>query len=55
MNIILASTSTLFGGQYLEYLKPELQILFKGINELIFIPFSRPGGISHEDYTAKAK
>ena len=55
MNIILASTSTLFGGQYLEYLKPELQSLFNGINELIFIPFARPSGISHEDYTAKAK
>ena len=55
MNIILASTSTLFGGQYLEYLKPELQSLFNGINELIFIPFARPGGISHDDYTAKAK
>ena len=55
MNIILASTSTLFGGQYLEYLKPELQSLFNGINELIFIPFARPSGISHDDYTAKAK
>lgn len=55
MNIILASTSTLFGGQYLEYLKPELIKLFEGISEIIFIPFARPGGISHEDYTSKAK
>jgi len=55
MNIILASTSTLFGGQYLEYLKPELIKLFEGISEIIFIPFARPGGISHEDYTQKAK
>ncbi len=55
MNIILASTSTLFGGQYLEYLKPQLIKLFEGISEIIFIPFARPGGISHEDYTQKAK
>lgn len=55
MNIILASTSTLYGGQYLEYLKPEIKLLFNEINEVIFIPFARPGGISHDDYTAKAK
>ncbi|MFY1046186.1 dipeptidase PepE [Chryseobacterium sp. GP-SGM7] len=55
MNIILASTSTLFGGKYLEYLKDELIELYKGIDEIIFIPFARPGGISHDDYTAKAK
>ncbi|WP_316824774.1 dipeptidase PepE [Pedobacter miscanthi] len=55
MNIILASTSTLFGGNYLEYLKNELITLFDGIDEIIFIPFARPGGISHEEYTLKAK
>lgn len=54
MNIILASTSTLFGEQYLAYLKSEIIELFKGINEIIFIPFARPGGISYEDYTKKA-
>jgi len=54
MNIILASTSTIFGGQYLEYLKDELVELYKGIDEIIFIPFARPGGISHEQYTQKA-
>ena len=55
MNIILASTSTLFGGNYLEYLKEEIIKLYEGIDEIIFIPFARPGGISHEDYTKKAK
>lgn len=54
MNIILASTSTLYGGQYLDYLKDEIQDLFSGIEEIVFIPFARPGGISHDDYTAKA-
>lgn len=55
MNIVLASTSTLFGGNYLEYLKDEIKILFHGIEEIIFIPFARPGGISHDDYTEKAR
>lgn len=54
MNIILASTSTLFGGEYLAYLKEEIIRLYEGIDELVFIPFARPGGISHDDYTAKA-
>lgn len=54
MNIILASTSTLFGGKYLEYLKDQIIPLFSGIDEILFIPFARPGGISHEDYTKKA-
>ncbi|KFF01491.1 dipeptidase PepE [Chryseobacterium luteum] len=55
MNIILASTSTIFGGEYLEYLKEELIELYTGIDEIIFVPFARPGGISHTDYTVKAR
>lgn len=55
MNIILASTSTLYGGNYLEYLKNEIQELYKDVTEIIFIPFARPGGISHDDYTQKAR
>ena len=55
MNILLASTSTLFGGSYLDYLKNEIPILFRDCDEIIFIPFARPGGISHEDYTDKVK
>lgn len=54
MNIILASTSTLFGGTYLDYLKSEIISLFQGKTEIIFIPFARPGGLSHDEYTAKA-
>ncbi|SHF98639.1 dipeptidase E [Flavobacterium fluvii] len=52
-NIIIASTSTLHGGDYLEYLLPELRLHFKHCKKILFIPFARPGGISHEEYTAK--
>ena len=55
MNILLASTSTLFGGKYLEYLRDHLVQLFGGIEEIVFIPFARPGGISHDDYTTTVR
>lgn len=54
-NVVLASTSTLKGESYLEYLIPVIEPLFQKANEVIFIPYARPGGISHEDYTNKAK
>ncbi|QNL48269.1 dipeptidase PepE [Olivibacter sp. SDN3] len=49
-NVILASTSTLYGEAYLTYLKEEITSLFNNVSELIFIPFARPGGISYELY-----
>ena len=52
--LIIASTSTLHGGHYLEYLLPELSVHFEHCKTILFIPFARPGGISHEEYTANA-
>ncbi|WP_159799554.1 dipeptidase PepE [Flavobacterium sp. MK4S-17] len=52
--LIIASTSTLHGGAYLDYLLPTLKEHFKNCSSLVFIPYARPGGISHEDYTQKA-
>lgn len=52
--LIVASTSTIFGGEYLDYLTQEMTELFKDTEEVIFIPYARPGGISHDEYTAKA-
>lgn len=51
--IIIASTSTLHNGSYLEYLLPTLKTHFSGIKTILFIPFARPGGISHDEYTTK--
>jgi dipeptidase E len=50
--LIIASTSTLHGGNYLDYLLPTLENHFKDCSEILFIPYARPGGISHDDYTA---
>ena len=40
---------------YLDYLLPALAEHFKNVSNLVFIPFARPGGISHEEYTEKVK
>lgn len=54
-NALLASTSTLHGQKYLSYLLPQIAELFSNCSEIIFIPFARPGGITHEEYTSLAK
>ncbi len=50
-NLLVASTSTIYGGNFLEYLLPHLKEYFKGIDTLLFIPYARPGGMSYEAYT----
>lgn len=49
--LLLASTSTLFGENYLAYLLDELAVFFKDTKTITFIPFARPGGITHDNYT----
>ncbi|SHJ06694.1 dipeptidase PepE [Algibacter luteus] len=53
-NIIIASTSTVHGSGYLEYIIQDLKAFFKNADTILFIPYARPGGISHEDYTRLA-
>lgn len=52
-NIIIASTSTTHGSGYLDYILDELAIFFKNADTILFIPYARPSGISHDDYTEK--
>ncbi|PTM10983.1 MAG: dipeptidase PepE [Bacteroidetes bacterium] len=54
-NIIIASTSTVHGSDFLDYLLKDLKTLFENTNEIVFIPFARPGGLTHELYTEKVK
>lgn len=51
-NILIASTSTLANEVYLEYLLQELALHFQNCSTILFIPYARPGGITHEEYTA---
>jgi dipeptidase E len=53
-NLLIASTSTVHGGNYLEYILEELSELFSETDEILFIPYARPSGISHTIYTEKA-
>ena len=52
-NCIIASTSTIHGGDYLAYILPEIKQHFRDCKTLLFIPYARPSGISHENYTEK--
>lgn len=53
-SIIIASTSTIHGSGYLEYLLDDLKLHFEHTKEILFIPYARPGGTSHDDYTKTA-
>ncbi len=52
-NIIIASTSTVHGSDYLDYILDELTEFFKNTTTILFIPYARPSGISHNNYTQK--
>lgn len=52
-NLVIASTSTLHEGDYLGYLLPELKLHFTNCDTIVFIPYARPVGISHDNYTKK--
>lgn len=52
--MLIASTSTVYGGEYLDYLEGEMAELFKNTDTIIFVPFARPRGMSHDQYTDKA-
>ncbi|MCD6543745.1 MAG: dipeptidase PepE [Flavobacteriaceae bacterium] len=49
--MIIASTSTVYGSGYLEYILPELANFFKEVEEVLFIPYARPGGVTYDEYT----
>ena len=53
-NLIIASTSTVYGLGYLEYLLPTLEDHFKDTDTIVFVPYARPSGISHDEYTSIA-
>ncbi|GAA4826092.1 dipeptidase PepE [Algivirga pacifica] len=53
--LMVVSTSTVYGKGYLEYCQEDVKDFFKEASTVIFIPFARPGGISHDEYTAIAR
>ncbi len=53
--LLLASTSTLYSEGYLEYLLPAINTHFEHVERIIFIPFARPGGMTHDLYTDRVQ
>ena len=53
--LLLLSTSTVFGRGFLEYCDAELSGFLADIDRVLFVPFARPSGLSHDDYTAKVR
>ncbi|WP_142785412.1 dipeptidase PepE [Changchengzhania lutea] len=54
-NIIIASTSTVHGGDYLSYILEDLARHLKDAQTVLFIPYARPSGMSYDDYTDVAR
>ena len=49
--LLVASTSTTYGSEYLEYLLDELKLFFSSTESIVFLPYARPSGISYDEYT----
>ncbi|WP_312333598.1 dipeptidase PepE [Sphingobacterium sp.] len=52
--LLVVSTSTIFGSEFLAYIKEEF-VEFIQSDELLFVPFARPSGISFDAYTMKVQ
>lgn len=48
--LLLASTSTIHGSGYLEYILDEA-VEFLDAKEILFIPYARPSGLTYDEYT----
>lgn len=53
--LLLISTSTVHGSGYLDYCAAEIQEFLRDRPRVLFIPFARPSGISHENYSRRAR
>lgn len=51
--LLLFSTSTIHGSAYLEYAKPTLIAHYNTAKKVLFVPFARPSGLTHEAYTKR--
>ena len=52
---LLLSTSKVYGSGYLAYCNAEMRSFLQGVQRLLFVPFARPGGMTHEQYTSVAR
>ena len=52
MRILLLSTSTVFGGEYLDYARDELRDFFADISRILFVPFAL---FDHSAYAGRVR
>ena len=50
-DVLLLSTSTVHGSRFLEYAEGDIRSFFPDGATVLFVPFARPGGITHDGYT----
>ncbi len=56
MKLLLISNSTLHGSGYLDHCEQDILSFLGGdVKSILFVPFARPSGVSHDEYTAKAR
>jgi len=55
MKLLIVSTSTVYGKTYLSYLEEECKDFFPTAGNILFIPYARPGGISHDQIYGQSK
>ena len=53
--LLLISTSTVHGSGYLEYCAADIRAFLDGQGPVLFVPYARPGGLSHDVYTTNAR
>ncbi len=53
--LLLASSSRCHPHGYLDHCEAEVRRLFAGIREILFVPYARPGGKTHEEYCSVAR
>lgn len=53
--LLLVSNSTLHGSGYLDHCENHIKdLLGNKVQEIVFIPYARPGGLTHDEYAGKA-
>ena len=53
--LLLISNSTLHGSGYLDHCAEEIKKFLGNIKTILFIPYARPSGMTHDEYTKVAK
>lgn len=54
-NLLLISNSTLHGSGYLDHCADEIKKLLENKKSILFVPYARPGGMTHDEYTDIAR